>query len=311
MNPAYSVIFFTTASGAGYGLLALMGILNAGGYLPVDKWFGLTGFIISLGLITLGLLSSTFHLGHPERAWRALSQWKTSWLSREGIIAVLTYIPSILFAIGWVFFQKTTDTYMVMGLISSIGAAITVYCTSMIYASLKAIPAWTHNLVPPIYLVFSLATGGLIFNAMLHVYDAPIKDISIFCLLTLALALVLKLKYWKDIDAAPRKTDLASATGLGDIGTVRVLDKPNTSENYLQQEMGFRVARKHAEKLRRIAITTFFILPTILVSVTFLVPDLALATTLIAVPAASIGIATERWLFFAEAKHVMMSYYEG
>ncbi|MBT4940732.1 MAG: dimethyl sulfoxide reductase anchor subunit, partial [Rhodospirillaceae bacterium] len=101
MHPAYSVIFFTAASGAGYGLLGLMGVLNAGGYLPSDKWFGLTGFFLALGLITFGLLASTFHLGHPERAWRALTQWRSSWLSREGVLAVLTYVPAGLFAIGW------------------------------------------------------------------------------------------------------------------------------------------------------------------------------------------------------------------
>ena len=311
MHPAYSVIFFTTASGAGYGLLALMGLLNAGGYLPADKWFGLTGFILALGLITLGLLSSTFHLGHPERAWRAFSQWRTSWLSREGVIAVLTYVPAGLFAIGWVFLEQTDGLFMAMGVLAAIGAAITIYCTSMIYASLKAIPAWTHALVPPVYLVLGLATGGLLLNAMLHIWGTPLNGLTILCLAALILALVLKLKYWQAIDSAPQETDLASATGLGDIGIVRVLDKPHTSENYLQQEMGFKVARKHAEKLRRIAVATLFILPIILVSVTLLVQSLTVAIALLAVIAAAIGIITERWLFFAEAKHVVMTYYDS
>jgi sulfite dehydrogenase (quinone) subunit SoeC len=311
MHPAYSVIFFTTASGAGYGLLALIGIFNAGGYLPADRWFGLTGFILALGLITFGLLSSTFHLGHPERAWRAFSQWRTSWLSREGVLAVLNYIPAGLFAIGWVFLEQTTGFWMVMGILAALGAAITVYCTSMIYASLKAIPAWTHALVSPLYLVLGLATGGLILDAMLRVYGAPINGMSVLCLLALVVALALKLKYWQAIDNAPQETDLASATGLGDIGTVRVLDKPHTSENYIQQEMGFKVARKHGKKLRRIAATLLFILPTILVAVTLVAPSLAIAAAVLAVIAAAIGIVTERWLFFAEAKHVVITYYEG
>ena len=311
MHPAYSVIFFTTASGAGYGMLALMGVLNMGGYLPTDKWFGLTGFFLSLGLITLGLLSSTFHLGHPERAWRALSQWKTSWLSREGVIAVLTYVPATLFAIGWIFLEKTTGLYMLMGVLAAIGAAITVYCTSMIYASLKAIPAWTHTLVPPLYLVLSLATGGLILNAMLSVYGAPIKGMSILCLLALIVALALKLKYWDAIDKAPAETDIANATGLGEMGIIRVLAKPHTSENYLQQEMGFRVARKHAEKLRRIAVVALFIGPFVLIVAALFVPALEITTTIFAVIVASVGVVIERWLFFAEAKHVVMSYYES
>ncbi|MCA8929188.1 MAG: dimethyl sulfoxide reductase anchor subunit, partial [Alphaproteobacteria bacterium] len=94
MHPAVSIIFFTTASGAGYGLLALMGLFGAIGLLPADPWVGGFGLVLALVLVTAGLASSTYHLGHPERAWRALSQWKTSWLSREGVMAILTYLPA-------------------------------------------------------------------------------------------------------------------------------------------------------------------------------------------------------------------------
>ena len=102
MHPAYSVILFTTASGAGYGLLVWLGVLSAFGVLPADRWLGFTGLAISLALITVGLLASTFHLGHPERAWRAFSQWRTSWLSREGICSFVTYVPSGLLLLAWI-----------------------------------------------------------------------------------------------------------------------------------------------------------------------------------------------------------------
>src|SRR5204862_3402126 len=101
MHPAYSVILFTTASGAGYGLLALLGFVGFN-HGPASSFiFGLVAIVIALGLITIGLLSSTFHLGHPERAWRAFSQWRSSWLSREGVAAVLTYLPAVLFSATW------------------------------------------------------------------------------------------------------------------------------------------------------------------------------------------------------------------
>ena len=45
-----------------------------------------------------------------------------------------------------------------------------------------------------------------------------------------------------------------SATGLGGLGEVRLLDTPHTADNYLFTEMGYRIARKHAAKLRRVAI---------------------------------------------------------
>ncbi|MFT5392548.1 MAG: DMSO reductase anchor subunit, partial [Gammaproteobacteria bacterium] len=93
MNPAYSIIFFTTASGTGYGLIALLGIYAWGAHLPASSGFGLLTLGIGFALVVAGLVSSTCHLGHPERAWRALSQWRSSWLAREGVAAVLTFIP--------------------------------------------------------------------------------------------------------------------------------------------------------------------------------------------------------------------------
>lgn len=101
MNPAYSVIVFTTASGAGYGLLAWLAFWDLlGSSEGLDDVFA-AGLVIALVLISGGLLSSTFHLGRPERAWRALSQWRTSWLSREGILALATYPPAGVLLLEW------------------------------------------------------------------------------------------------------------------------------------------------------------------------------------------------------------------
>ncbi|MGE0726177.1 MAG: DmsC/YnfH family molybdoenzyme membrane anchor subunit, partial [Alphaproteobacteria bacterium] len=94
MHPALSVIVFTTASGAGYGLLALLGLLAPFGLVPASTWFGLAATGLALVAVAGGLLSSTLHLGHPERAWRAMSQWRSSWLSREGLAAVVSFFPA-------------------------------------------------------------------------------------------------------------------------------------------------------------------------------------------------------------------------
>ena len=96
MKPAPSIVFFTVASGAGYGLLFWLGLLRPIGLLPSAPAFALVCLALALLLITAGLISSTLHLGNPGRAWRAFSQWRSSWLSREGVVAVLTYIPALL-----------------------------------------------------------------------------------------------------------------------------------------------------------------------------------------------------------------------
>src|SRR5215475_4218546 len=102
MHPALSVIIFTTASGAGYGLLVWYGLMSAFAEMPGGRIVALVVLPLALVLVTAGLLSSTFHLGRPERAWRALSQWRTSWLSREGVCSFVTYAPAGLLALVWI-----------------------------------------------------------------------------------------------------------------------------------------------------------------------------------------------------------------
>ena len=93
MNPAISVILFTTASGMGYGMLVLLAVFAVGGVLPQSRWFGLVAFALAFGAITFGLVASATHLGRPARMWRSFSQWRSSWLSREAILAVAVYVP--------------------------------------------------------------------------------------------------------------------------------------------------------------------------------------------------------------------------
>src|SRR5438270_13486654 len=103
MHPALSIVFFTTASGAGFALLFLLGLAVPLGLLPQSGWFGFVALAIAFILAAAGLVSSVFHLGRPERAWRAFSQWRSSWVSREGVMSVLPSVPAAVFGIGRVF----------------------------------------------------------------------------------------------------------------------------------------------------------------------------------------------------------------
>jgi DMSO reductase anchor subunit len=310
MQPAYSVIFFTTASGLGYGLLALTGLLNAAGVLPPERWFGFALFLTSLGAITFGLLSSTAHLGHPERSWRAVSQWRSSWLAREGVMAIVTYIPAAAFAIGWVFYERNGGIWALLGVISAIGAAVTVFCTAKIYATLKPIHQWTTPLVLPNYLALSLMSGALWLAALTHLFGVSHPVIAWLTLFAVLLAWGLKRAYWRHIDMTKAPSTPESATGLGALGKVRLLESPHTQENYLMREMGYTVARKHAAKLRTIAAISSFGLPLALSALALALPG-GLATVCTALAALIVlpGLVIERWLFFAEAKHAVTLYY--
>jgi len=312
LHPAKSVIFFTTATGAGYGLIVWLAISAIFGLTPPDRMFGLVAFGLSITLIVGGLLSSTFHLGHPERAWRALSQWRSSWLSREGVAAILAFGPIGLFALFWVILGQNSGLSSLIGLLAAISAISTVYCTAMIYASLKSIPAWKNPWTPVNYIVLSLMTGGVLaaFLASLWNFEGA-SSLRLGAIVFLIAGTVAKLAYWHSSKNAAAVSSSGTATGLGQFGTVSLVDAPHTESNYLLEEMGFQVARTHAEKLRKIAFFAAFVLPVLLLVGAILAPSAAVKTVFLAVAVVScgIGIVTERWLFFAEAKHVVTLYY--
>lgn len=302
MNPAYSVILFTTASGAGYGLLALLGLTGARmGHAP-SLLFAILTLIIALGLITAGLLSSTLHLGRPERAWRALSQWRTSWLSREGVAAVVTYPFALAFGLVWSGLVAIPEAVAPLGIVTAFLALTTVFTTGKIYATLTTIRAWNQPLTVPIYLFFALASGGALhwaISTILGTEPGTVPPVAGFALLMLAM---LKFRYWTLIDTAPRDCTMAHATGLGE--NVRQWEVPHTSTNFVQREMGFVVARRHAQRLRKI----FFLLLLLAGGL----EGAATAAPAFAVPAALILLVAawlERWLFFAEGEHVVTLFY--
>ena len=127
MHPAYSVILFTTFSGAGYGLLIMLAMFAIFEAVPFDRWFGFVSFALAFAVIGFGLIASTYHLGHPERAIRAFSQWKSSWLSREGVLAVGTFAPGLLFAFGWVVLKDVQGGWRVMAGMTFVLSVMTVF----------------------------------------------------------------------------------------------------------------------------------------------------------------------------------------
>jgi len=309
VHPASSVIVFTTLSGAGYGLLGWIGLYAAAGLLPMRPLFAVVTMLVGLGTVTVGLLSSTLHLGHPERAWRALSQWRTSWLSREGVASIVAYIPALLFGFGWVAGGALRDWLALIGPALTLCAIVTVICTAYIYRSLKPIPRWSNGWVVPNYLVLAAMTGALLLAGLARVFAVPLPGIDIAAGASVLIALGLKLGYWRSTGRAKPVSTPESATGLGAIGRVDLFEAPHTSENYLLKEMGYRIARKHAAKLRVIAVVLAFLAPLALLGAAYQWRALSLPFTVVAPLVALVGVLTERWLFFAEARHVVILYY--
>ena len=310
MHPALSIVFFTTASGAGFALLLLLGLLVPLGLLPLSASFGFAALAAAAVLAAGGLASSVLHLGRPERAWRAFSQWRSSWLSREGVFSVLTFLPAAVFGIGWVFFGITSGLVGVCGILAAALAATTIYCTGMIYASLRPIHQWYNPWVVPNYLALGLMSAFLILNFFVRLWQPRAPGMAVAAAILVVVAWCLKEAYWRSIDTTSAPSTVASATLLGSRGKVRMLEPPHTEENYLLKEMGFAIARKHRARLRAIVRLAGFVLPGLLTLLALLVGGMTgVVAAGLAIVGAALGLVAERWLFFAEAKHTVMLYY--
>lgn len=287
MHPAPSVILFTSLSGLGFGLLFWLGL----GLPAVTGWVAFVFFAIAYLLAVGGLLASTTHLGHPERALKAFTQWRSSWLSREGWAAVSTLLIMALYGAGLVFFDTS---WVLLGWLGALGSLATVFTTSMIYAQLKTVPRWNTALTPALFLGLSLGGGALLAGQV---------TLALWLLLATGAVQIL---YWLHGDGAfaNAPTTLATATGLGSIGQVRAFEPPHTGPNYLLNEMIYVVGRKHSRKLRLIAIALMIAAP-----VLFLLLPFSHALAGLAVLSHIAGVLCARWLFFAEAEHVVGLYY--
>jgi len=310
MHPALSIIFFTTSSGAGFALLALLGLGAPLGLLPEGAGFAFSALALAMALAVGGLGSSTLHLGRPERAWRAFSQWRSSWLSREGVFAVLTFLPTAVFGIGWVAFGASRGLIGLCGIFAAGLAAATILCTGMIYASLKPIQQWHNRWVVPNYLALGLMSGCLVLDFLVRLWSEDAGGITLLTVIVVLAAWWMKERYWRLIDTTSARSTAASATSLGSRGRVRALEAPHTEENYLLKEMGFRVARKHRTQLRRIARLAGFTVPTVSsFCALWLGGAIGGIIAGLGVASAALGLVVERWLFFAEAKHTVILYY--
>lgn len=287
MHPAPSIIAFTTLSGLGFGLFFWLGIGMPGSTGLVAFVF----FAIAFALAGGGLIASAFHLGHPERGLLAFTQWRSSWLSREAVCAVATLVAMGCYAIGRVFFAAE---WVPLGWLGATLAMGTVFTTSMIYAQMKTVPRWRSPLTPVLFLSLSLGGGALLAGQVT------------WALILLTLAGALQLAWWWQGDRAftASGTTVASATGLGHIGSVRAFEPPHTGPNYLLREMVHVVGRKHALKLRVIAFVLGYGLP-----IALLLAPFSHVLGLLAVVSHIAGILASRWLFFAEAEHVVGLYY--
>ena len=303
MHPAFSVLIFTVTSGAGYGLLAWLG---AGQLLGFTQTLTVNQQIIiglmAMVLVSIGLVSSTMHLANPKNAWRSFSRFRTSWLSREAVFAILLYPVAGLYAAA--IFWQWSGIYILAGL-SMILALVTLFTTSMIYASLKTIRQWNTPMVPALFMAYALISGGLLFLAVDAFFGTfkPQLQAVVMGLVVITLALKLVYFFWQ---GKPQGATIQTATGFSQ-ASVRLLDAGHSAPTFLNREFGYQVAADQLLRLRIIMTLVTFIVPLALVYCVFggLVRAELLGLAWLIMMA---GLLLERWLFFAEARHVVRLY---
>lgn len=291
MHPAPSVIVFTSLSGLGFGLFMWIG-LGFPDALVGMKAFGV--YFMAYALSVGGLMSSVFHLANKKNAVYAMSQWQTSWLSREGILAVVSLLIFAPMAIAQIFFDSGSLNWL--GPIGSALSLVTVFATSMIYTQLKSIPRWNMPITPVLFLTYAIAGGALLSM------QAKVAGVLFIVLIALQWA------GWMMGDG--RLPGLGStkgtATGLEKMGKVRMFESAHTARNYILDEMVHVVGRKHSQKLRILSTILIGVIPVLLL----LALPVSMPVAMLALVSHIIGVFASRWLFFAEAEHVVSLYYQ-
>lgn len=307
MHPALAVIFLTLFSGGGFGIMALTAIANDfqidGGLNPLQTMIAV---ILSLVFVSIGMLSSTAHLANPKNAWRAFTRWRTSWLAREGVFAVLYYPFAVLYLL-WVFF--TSGTHDVAGLIllnlAGVIGLITIFCQGMIYAVLRTIRQWNTALVPANFYVMGLAIGATVLAAERIIVGAPAGTLVGIALALLAASAVMKGIYYFWI-SRPGGPTIRTATGFNR-STVRILEQGHTFGTFLTEEFGHSLSAANARSIKVIMYIFAFVIPIAALVIGIVTGQSAFAW--IAVLSVVFGIGVERWLFFVEAQHVVNLYH--
>ena len=308
MRPAFSVLLFTTLIGAGQGLfLALFAaeLVARVGLMPMpDRPFFASGGALALLLTGAGLVASIFHLGHPERGWRAASRWRTSWLSRE--IIVLPLFMAGLFGWSVAHYAGIRATGM-LGAVTAALAILLFLCTGMIYACLRLLQEWATPLTPINYLLLGCASGTLLAATFAAFAGSPFAPplAAAALLLTLAGAAT-RIAALVRNRALRHKSTLQSAIG---VPHPRIRQ---TAQGFMGGSFNTREFFHGATRAKLLAIKWGFLVLAFAVPGALLAFGGASAPVLVAAFALQyVGLLAERWYFFAEANHPQNLYYQA
>jgi DMSO reductase anchor subunit len=313
VKPTASIIVFTVMSGAGLGLLSLLALGNEVVATPVlSRQGALVAVMAALVMAGIGFASSSLHLARPANAWRSFTRFKTSWLSREAVFAVVTMALGVAYAACLL--AAAPDSIRVPLAIALCALCCTVlWCTGMIYASLKPIRQWHTGWTPLCYLLLGHWSGSLILLALAAAFGGRVIALAWLSVLLGIAAAIAKAGYWIAATSDHAVMTLERAIGVREgvrppgvtVAQARLFDAGHSHGTFLTHEFGFVLARRRATELRWVALELAFAVPLIAL---IAAPGNPLVSGAAAIACVA-GLAIERWLFFAEARHTVRLYH--
>jgi len=308
MNPAFSVLVFTTAAGAAQGLVVVLALALLCG-VPMAASFVRTCLLVAIVLLAVGLAASFLHLGRPLRAWRAAAMWRTSWLSRE-VIVLPAFIGLVAFWWGAARDPESAPARLILPLAAIAVAALLWYCTAMIYACLRFIEEWAQPLTVVNFVLLGLSSGSVLASAL-----AALGGEARALALAAPLALVVTLVAWASRTAAWRRnaalrhrSTLQTATGIRSARLAQT-SMGMSAGSFNTREFFHRASLAALGRIKGIAIVLAFALPAVLTAAVA-AGALGDVACVVAVLVQAPGLIADRWLFFAQAKHPQNLYYQ-
>ncbi len=308
MNPAFSVIFLTTLIGAGQGLFIAVIYGQLYGTASSGE-FGLVAGSVSLGLLIAGLLASFFHLGRPERAWRAITKWRTSWLSREVIVLLVAMlITGVYIVTQWKSHWFSADGVFWLGTLGVIVMVALYICTAMIYACVKFLQEWASPWTVINFTLLGIASGFVLASALSSVQGFEyVENFRIPAISLTLVAMITRLFSFLRNSRIRSKSTVQSAIGIKHLHITQ-RSMGHTGGSFNTRAFFHHCSNSLISNLRWIVVVAVFVVPVILL---LLYGSIALSRILwIAFGIQLVGLIAERWLFFAQANHPQNLYYQ-
>lgn len=308
MRPQFSIIFFTTLAGMAQGLLFSLAILDFPVQIFTQSFLSTFAFPAALVLLGLGLIASFFHLGRPERAWRAAMMWRTSWLSREVIVLPMLIAVTVL----GLLYSLTNEIPSWLWIAIVIAAILLWICTAKIYQCIRFIQEWSHPSTLMNFTLLGITSGWMLLGVLVGLFDGtkefPLNSVmSGISFILLFVAFNLKLWIWRRNRSLRPKSNLASATGIN--GTnIRQTSMGLMGGSFNTREFFHHQTENAISNIRKIVLLCAYIFPMILVVHSIASPSNFIF--ILALVVHFIGLLAERWMFFAEANHPQNLYYQ-